>query len=148
MNLFDRYLNKKIILFVSFLGTLVFVVMYFLRTDANCGIGIRGVCSNYPELITLLTLQFVPVFVFSLLTCKLNQRKFRVWVWFTLIVLITGSVILLSVSSKIGNLGEIPYASDRHIFAFYIPIIYSVLSALMIGSMWTSVYFENRKLKK
>ncbi len=122
-------MEKKILLLVSFLGSLLVLVATYSVNLKLCSSYYSFKCTSLYNSIGQTFLISIFIFLFTLITYKISERVFRAWSIFTYIW-IPLSMILTSLASE--ESGGFIYPSDKALAVMFTIGLYILISIIII----------------
>ena len=124
--------NKRIVLLVSLLGTILFILLAVIQTNGFCYQ--NTFCNSLWSTINLignLLIFFIPTLFFSLITYFLKEEIFRIWVKFSYVLVSLSMFLVLIIPSGGGN-GAFPSLIDPQMVAILMSSLFVIISLILV----------------
>jgi hypothetical protein len=129
-------MSKKIVLWASLIGVFLYAVMFFLVQRYGCDEGKFFFCKDSFVWIVHIIRIFPIIFLFSLITYKMRNEVFRLWVRFTYVWLPL-TLILVFVAPEYQNSWLPVY--EKGFVSFVFSATYFLISLILVTIKYISL---------
>ena len=120
-------MNKKNVLWIGFVGTVLFMVSLFASQIGICK-SINLSCTETFDPIAELIFIFIPFFIFSLITYKMREEVFKSWLKFSYWWILL-SIFFILITPEYSN-SLIPVERDS--VSLFLSLLFLIISSILI----------------